>query len=589
MRTRLTTGWAFARRAWRLAGPYWASEERWRARLLLGVIVALTLLLVFFSVLLNNWNRQFFEAIQNKDFSSFGPLLLQFSVIVALYIVAAVYRRYFTLMLQMRWRVWMTHRFVERWLSQHVYYRLEVLDQRTDNPDQRISEDLRLFTSNTLDLALGLLGSAVTLVSFVSILWLISGPLAFGLGPLQVEIPGYMVWVAALYALIGSGLTHLIGRPLIPLSFQQQRLEADFRFNLVRLREHAEAVALYGGEPVERQTLAGRFERVRANWWQLMRFTKNLTFLTVGYNQIADIFPILVAAPRYFAGTISLGVLTQISNAFGQVQGSLSWFIESYPDLATWKATVDRLLTFQAAMDQATREASRADGITLIRNGRGEVRAERLTLALPDGRVMLAEADLEVGPGQHVLIGGPTGSGKTTLFRALAGIWPFGGGQIEVPAGARVMFVPQRPYMPIATLREAITYPSSAGSFDDAAVAEVLGAVGLERLGGRLDDVQNWGALLSGGELQRLAIARAILQQPDWLFLDEATSALDEAAEAELYALLRERLPQAAIVSIAHRPGVAPFHETQLQLVPDGGHARLLGPVLAEASPPRGG
>jgi len=461
-----------------------------------------------------------------------------------------------------------------------------VLDQRTDNPDQRISEDLRLFTSNTLDLALGLLGSAVTLVSFVSILWLISGPLAFGLGPLQVEIPGYMVWVAALYALIGSGLTHLIGRPLIPLSFQQQRLEADFRFNLVRLREHAEAVALYGGEPVERQTLAGRFERVRANWWQLMRFTKNLTFLTVGYNQIADIFPILVAAPRYFAGAISLGVLTQISNAFGQVQGSLSWFIESYPDLATWKATVDRLLTFQAAMDQATREASRADGIRLIRNGQGGVRAERLKLALPDGRVMLAEAALEVGPGQHVLIGGPTGSGKTTLFRALAGIWPFGGGQIEVPAGARVLFVPQRPYMPIATLRESLTYPSSAGSFDDAAVAEALGAVGLARLGGRLDDVQNWGALLSGGELQRLAIARAILQQPDWLFLDEATSALDEAAEAELYALLRERLPQAAIVSIAHRPGVAPFHETQLQLVPDGSHARLVQPSVTSTPYP---
>jgi putative ATP-binding cassette transporter len=480
----------------------------------------------------------------------------------------------------MRWRMWLTRRFLERWLSQKVYYRLEVADRRTDNPDQRIAEDLRLFTSNTLDLALGLLGSAVTLVSFVGILWVISGPLAFAVGPLNLEIPGYMVWVALLYALVGSGLTHLVGRPLIPLSFQQQRLEADFRFNLVRLRENAEGVALYGGEAVERENLTERFERVRVNWWQLMRFTKNLTFLTVGYAQIADIFPILVAAPRYFQGIISLGVLSQIGNAFGQVQGSLSWFVDNYPSLATWKATVDRLLTFQEAMDVATAQAAEAPGIRVSRDGAGEVRAEHLSLALPSGRVIVSNADLAVGPGQRVLISGPTGSGKSTLFRALAGIWPFGTGKVEVPERARILFLPQRAYMPIASLREAVTYPAPAGTFDDATVVEALQATGLGALANRLDEVQNWSLQLSGGELQRLAIARAILHRPDWLFLDEATAALDEAAEAQLYTLLRERLPAAAIVSIAHRPRVGDFHQTRFSLASDGTRS-VLQPVIA--------
>lgn len=568
---RIGSGLRVLRRAWALAAPYYRSEERWRARILLAVIVALTLGLVFISVLLNNWNRSFFEAIQNKDFSQFGPLLLQFCVLAAVFIVGAVYRRYFTLMLEMRWRMWMTRRFLDRWLSHHVYYRLEVVDRRTDNPDQRIAEDLRMFTSNTLDLGLGLFSSVVTLLSFVTILWVISGPLAFSLGPLDIVIPGYMVWVAALYAIVGSVLTHLVGRPLIPLSFLQQRLEADFRFALVRLRENSEGVALYKGEAVENNTLAARFEAIRANWWQLMRFTKNLTFLTVGYSQIADIFPILVAAPRYFQGAISLGVLTQIGNAFGQVQGSLSWFVNSYGDLAVWKATVDRLLTFQDAMELASRQATEARGIELISDGALAVRAEHVRLTLPNGRVIVPNVDLEIAAGQRVMISGPTGSGKSTLFRALAGIWPFGSGRIEVPAQARMLFLPQRPYIPIASLRDAVTYPAAPGTFSDSAVDEVLRATGLGGFANRLDEVQNWSLLLSGGEQQRLAVARAILHRPEWLFLDEATAALDEAAEAQLYTLLRERLPDAAIVSIAHRPRVGDFHETRFELA--GGEA----------------
>lgn len=559
---RLRAAGRFAKRTWTLAAPYWRSEERWRARVLLAAIVILTLALVFLSVLYNDWNRDFGEAIQNKDVNSFGPLLVRFSVLAGLFILGAVYRRYLTLMLQMRWRIWSTRHFLDRWLGGHVYYFLEVGERRPDNPDQRIAEDLRMFTFNTLDLALGILSSAVTLGSFVAILWAISGPLSLSAGALSLEIPGYMVWVALLYAAFGSVLTHLVGRPLIGLNFQQQRVEADLRFGLVRIRENAEGVALYRGEDVERSALDTRLERIRANWWQLMRYTKNLTYLTTGYDQLAGIFPLLVAAPRYFAGAITLGVLTQIGNAFGQVQGSLSWFIESYSSLANWKATVDRLLTFQDAIEQAAASA----GIERVPNGVGEVSVEHVDLRLPGGRTILTDTNLSIGPGERVLINGPTGVGKSTLFRALAGIWPFGKGNIYLPGQANLLFLPQRAYLPIASLRDAVTYPAAAGAFDDAAIGEALAATGLGAFASRLDDVENWSLQLSGGEQQRLAIARAVLQRPDWLFLDEATAALDEAAERDMYTLLTQRLPNTAIVSIAHRPGVGGFHAKQLNL-----------------------
>ena len=313
--------------------------------------------------------------------------------------------------------------------------------------------------------------------------------------------------------------------------------------------------------------MESRLERIRANWWQLMRYTKNLTFLTAGYDQLAGIFPVLVAAPRYFSGAISLGVLTQIGNAFGQVQGALSWFVDSYGSLASWKATTDRLLTFQDAMQAAERRASGTGGISVVPNGVAGVHADQMQLDLPDGRVILSDMNLSVEPGERLLITGPTGAGKSTLFRALAGIWSFGEGEVRIPKNAHLLFVPQRPYLPIASLREATTYPASRGTFEDAAIREVLEAVGLESFVERLDEVDNWSMQMSGGEQQRLAIARAILQQPDWLFLDEATAALDDASEHEMYALLRCRLPEAAIVSIAHRQGVAAFHTRHLALL----------------------
>jgi len=548
---------------WRLAAPYWHSEERWRARMLLGGVVALTLGLVFILVQLNDWNREFYEALQNYDFAAFGPLLLRFSILAALYIIGAVYKLYFTQMLEMRWRAWLTQRCVTTWLERRVYYHLELEPGATDNPDQRIADDLRLFTSGTLSLVLGLLSSVVTLVSFVVILWNLSGSLEVG----SVSVPGYMVWVAVVYAVGGSVLARLIGQPLIGLNFRLQRYEADFRFNLVRVRENAEGIALYRGEAVEGPALVERFDHIRDTWWELMRATKRLTFFTVGFNQVAVVFPLLVAAPRYFAGTISLGVLMQIANAFGQVQGALSWFVDSYAGLASWKASTDRLVLFQRRMQLARAESEQPD--LLVRaESTTNLHATQLDLRLPDGKLLLGAASFRIEPHQWVMVSGPNGSGKSTLFRAIAGIWPFGRGVIHIPASASFMFLPQRPYVPIGSLRDAVTYPAERQRFSDVEIIDVLHAVGLAGFVDRLDEVRNWSADLSGGEQQRLALARAVLHRPEWLFLDEASSALDEAGEREIYELLRQRLAASTIVSIAHRAQVARFHPTRLVFAP---------------------
>ncbi len=568
-----------AGRIWALSLPYFQSEEKWRARGLLAAIVALNLGGVWLLVQYNDWYRVFYDALQQKDQPVFWQQMGRFTLIAFGLIVLAVYRFYLTQLLEVRWRTWMTTHYLQRWLAHHAFYRLELArygqgsdGQVPDNPDQRIQEDLNLFTTYTVSLTMGAFNAAVTLVSFVGILWGLSGAFSFELGGRSIEVPGFMVWMAVLYCAAGSWITHVIGKPQIGLNFRQQRLEADFRHHMVRVREYSEAIALDRGEPVERQQLDLRFSRVLANYLDLIRAQKRLIWFSSFFGQAAVIFPFLVSAPRFFSGAIQLGELMQISTAFGRVQDSLAWFVDNYQQLAVWRATTDRLTSFEASL---AAHAGREDALQHQRID-GSLQAQDLSLALPDGSQLLSGLDLAVHGGERVLISGPSGSGKSTLLRAIAGIWPHATGQVRQPADA--MFIPQRPYFPDGRLRDALAYPQPAADYTDEALREALREALLPQLQDRLDEQDAWGQKLSGGEQQRLAIARVLLKKPRWILADEATSALDPAAEQRLYAKLVDQVQAGggALLSIAHRPAVAAFHDRGWQLVPDdGGGARF--------------
>jgi vitamin B12/bleomycin/antimicrobial peptide transport system ATP-binding/permease protein len=549
----------FWRDTWSLIKPYWKSEEKLSAWLLLGSVIGLTLAMVYMNVLFNEWYNLFYNSLQEKNTEEFWKQILRFCVLAAIYIAMAVYAFYLNQMLQIRWRRWMTDNYLRTWLSDRTYYRMQLAGNNADNPDQRIAEDLKLFVDDTLGLSLGLLNAVVTLVSFVGILWTLSGPLALSLGGSDFVVPGYMVWAAVLYAIVGSWVTHKIGRPLIGLNFNQQRYEADFRFGLIRFRENSESVALYRGEEDELKAFGGRFASVVDNWWRIMKRQKILISFTVGYNQIANIFPFVVAAPRYFSGAIPLGGLMQISNAFGQVQGALSWFIGAYN-------------TFE----QVRRDAGTESGVAVTRDDGDSLVIDGMSLDLPGGEPLTAASSVSIAPGESLLIRGPSGSGKSTLFRAIAGIWPFGSGTIRQPRNFNVLFLPQRPYLPIGKLIDVVSFPHGEGAYAPEKVAAALTDCGLAHLAGRLKESRHWAQELSPGEQQRIAFARALLHQPSWLFLDEATSALDEAFEEKLYRLLRERLPGTAIISIGHRRALAEFHTRRLELRENGSGLREL-------------
>ncbi|WP_407158858.1 ABC transporter ATP-binding protein/permease [Bradyrhizobium sp. STM 3557] len=555
---------------WRIASPYFYSEDKLAGRGLLAAVIALQLASVGGDVLINQWRNRFYNALQEKDWNGFVREMIVFCVLAGILVLLAVYQTYLTQWLQIRWRKWMTTRFLGEWLHNANYYRMELQGEAADNPDQRLSDDVKQFVIQTLSISIGLLGSIVSLASFVIILWGLSEAAPLSLFGHDIPIPGYLVWAALIYAIFGTALTQWIGRPLVNLNFEQQRYEADFRFNLVRVRENTEQIALLKGESAERTQLLQRFGSVISNWYGIMSRTKRLNAFTSSYAQAAVVFPFILMSPAFFANKILLGALIQTGEAFGKVQDALSFFVSAYTTLADWRSTVARLDGFEMSVNSAARLPSRKPTIEVIPSGNDGIGIEQLLIQLPNGKAQLSANAFSVRPNQGTLVMGPSGAGKSTLFRAIAGVWPFGSGSIRVPADASLMMLPQRPYFPIGTLKAAITYPAAPDSFTAAEISDVLTAVGLPQLTGRLDENAHWNRMLSLGEQQRLGLTRALLHRPQYLFLDEATASLDEPSEARLYHLLQERLPTTTIVSIGHRSTLRDFHERTVELVHEG-------------------
>jgi len=558
--------------AWQLAKAYWQSEERWSAYALLGTIIACNLGSVYLSVLFNSASGEMFNAIQKRDQTAFYAAFGTIALLIMAELLVAILNYALNAVLQLRWRRWLTDSYISRWLQRRAYYRMK-FSGAVDNPDQRIQEDIRLFISDSLGLGLGLLSSVVTLVSFSTILWTLSGSIDLPLGFATVTIPGYMFWLALVYCGIGSVITHLIGRPLIGLTNRQQRLEANFRFGMIRLRETAESVALYSGEVQERRSLIGDFMALYGNTKRVIWKRSQLVVFNVSFSQFSAFFPYLFQAPRYFSGAIDLGTLQRTSGAFSRVNGALSWFMDAYTTFAEWRATVDRLTQFNQDL---SRIAGTPETLQLLPEARSTVELDQVGVTLPDGQTLLTPSTLVLQPGQSTLLTGVSGSGKSTLFRVLAGIWPFATGRVEIPASAHTLFLPQQTYMPIGPLRDALWFPGAVPAEGDAEARAVLAAVDLAPLADRLDEEGHWEQILSPGEQQRVAIARALLLKPDWLFLDEATSAMDEAQERHLYALLAERLPATTVVSIGHREALKAYHQRVIRLEGGEGEPRHL-------------
>lgn len=555
---------------------YWTSPEAMKGAPLLALCVAMELGLVYANVKLAWANGRVFNAVQNKAWEEFLHAVGVFLAVALVVVLIATYRIYFRNILQIRWREHLTQYFLTRWMGRYAYGHAELHHRDTDNPDQRIAQDIQSFVASALGLSLSLLSAIATLVSFAGMLWTLSGTWPLRLGEREFWIPGLMMWVAIAYALVSMYLTHWVGKPLVGINFDRLKFEADFRYGLVRFRDHIEAVALARGEAVERKIAMGRFRAVVGNWWDLITKQRNLTLLTSGIGQANGLVPLLVAAPAFFAGRMSLGGVTQTGIAYGQVSGALSWFVDAYQEIAAWRASIERLATFSELLDATRLEIERADAIHVTPITENELRLVDLSLAQPDGVMLTGAMNVTMAAGERVALLGPPGVVKTALFRAIAGIWPFGHGRVELPGSARTHFLANRPYLPLGTLREAVSYPDPAGTFADPEIRDVLEFFDLGVLANRLDESESWDQQLSGDEQQRLMFARAVLHAPDWLITDDATAALDDATEGHIYEVLARRLPHATVLSITNRPSVAGYHQRRWVLQLDEGGAASL-------------
>ena len=561
-------------RIWPL--PAFEVVESHIAKVMIVCLVAINQAQVGMTVRLSYFNRDWFNAIQNKDEAAFWSLLLTvFLFWVVIYIVSMIVEYIMQSMLVIRWRAWLAEHYITKWLGEATHYKMTLRAGYADNPDQRIAEDVNRFIdgggNGVYSYSITFISTLSSLVSFSVILWNLSSD--FTIPGTHVAVPGFLFWAALIYAAIGTFITHVIGRSLVSLLFNQQRYEADFRFSLARLREYSEQVALLGGEQAEQRSTMGKFRAIFANYLRIVDLRKKLMAFTASYGQISPFIPYIVAAPFYFAGKIQLGTLSQTAGAFGRVEGALNFFISYYTSLADFKAVLDRLSTFDEAIDQANSAASL---IAAQSSSDKQIELRNMTLSLPDGRTLMSGLNVVFPPHTPVLVTGPSGSGKSTLFRAIAGIWVYGSGEVHVPKGVRVLLLPQKPYLPIGTLRAALCYPSDGSTYDDTQLKTALTHVQLTSLLDQLEKDDNWGQRLSGGEQQKLALARALLTRPDWLFMDEATSALDEKSEAALYNCLAEQLPTTTIVSIGHRATLNAFHKVRLNVTPTSqGHFSL--------------
>ncbi len=549
----------WGRQFWRLAWPYFTPKRSWKPLLTVALVLLLALFAVRMNVLFSFWSKDFYDAVQALDANKFWLFMGLFGVLASIHVVRELFTYYVQQSFEIHWRTWLNEKLSNDWLERGAYYRGQFVPEPTDNPDQRIQVDIASFVTFSLSLSIGAIRALVSLVEFTIILWALSGALALW----GVEIPRGMVFLVYLYVLVATVFAFKIGRPLIQLNFLNEKLGADFRYALMRLREYSENIAFYRGENVERNTLFSRFQALIKNIWAIVFRTLKFNGFNLTVSQIAVIFPWLIQAPRFLAGQIKLGDVMQTARAFGEVEEALSFFRMSYDNFAQYRAVLNRLTGFMEANQQA-----RDLPVVQTQEQLAGLSLQGVTVQRPDGAPLLQDLNFSLGAGESLLVKGASGSGKTTLLRTLAGLWPYAAGVVARPVGARALFLSQKPYLPLGSLRTAVTYPAEQA--DDALVQTALRKVQLGHLLGRLDEEADWSRILSLGEQQRLAFARVLINQPHIAFLDEATSATDEGLEHALYELLHHELPQCTLISVGHRSTLNGFHQRKLELQGEG-------------------